>query len=144
MAVRPNGLDDERQFRFDIDREKASAFKLSLEDVNTTLSSAWGSEYVNDFVDRGRIKRVFIQGDADFRMLPQDFNNWYTRNADQQMVPFAAFATGSWTTGSPKLERYNGVSSHRNSRPTDCRHQHRHGHGQDGGVCEKSSRRTFL
>ncbi len=111
VAVRPNGLDDEPQFRFDIDREKASAFKLSLEDVNSTLSTAWGSGYVNDFVDRGRIKRVFIQGDDEFRMLPQDFNNWYTRNSDQQMVPFAAFATGIWTTGSPKLERYNGVSS---------------------------------
>jgi multidrug efflux pump len=111
VAVRPNGLDDEPQFRFDIDREKASAFKLSLEDVNNTLSAAWGSGYVNDFIDRGRIKRVFIQGDEEFRMLPQDFNNWYTRNSDQQMVPFAAFATGTWTTGSPKLERYNGVSS---------------------------------
>ena len=111
VGVRPNGLDDERQFRFDIDREKASALKLSLQDVNTTLSAAWGSGYVNDFVDRGRIKRVFIQGDEQSRMLPQDFNNWYTRNADQQMVPFAAFAKGTWTTGSPKLERYNGVSS---------------------------------
>jgi hydrophobe/amphiphile efflux-1 (HAE1) family protein len=111
VAVRPNGLNDERQYRFAIDREKASAFKLSLLDVNNTLSAAWGSGYVNDFIDRGRIKRVFIQGDEEFRMLPQNFNNWYTRNSDQQMVPFAAFATGSWTTGSPKLERYNGVSS---------------------------------
>jgi multidrug efflux pump len=111
MAVRANGLDDEPQYKFDIDREKAQAFKLTIADVNSTLSAAWASEYIDQFVDRGRIKRVFIQGDADSRMLPQDFNNWYTRNSAGQMVPFSAFASGSWTYGSPKLERYNGVSS---------------------------------
>jgi multidrug efflux pump len=111
MAVRPNGLNDEPQYRFAFDREKASAFGLTMADINDTLAAAWGSEYVNDFIDRGRIKRVFIQGDAPSRMLPQDFNKWYVRNNLGQMVPFSAFATGSWTFGSPKLERYNGVSS---------------------------------
>jgi len=111
MAVRPNGLDDEPQYKFDIDREKAEAFKLTVADVNDTLSAAWASAYVNDFVDRGRIKRVFIQGDLGSRMLPEDFNDWYIRNSAGQMVPFSAFSKGSWTYGSPKLERYNGVSS---------------------------------
>ena len=111
FAVRPNGLDDEPQYRFAFDREKASAFGLTMEDINNTLSYAWGSGYVNDFIDRGRVKRVFIQGDAPSRMLPQDFNKWYVRNGRGEMVPFSAFATGSWIYGSPKLERYNGVSS---------------------------------
>jgi multidrug efflux pump len=110
-AVRPNGLNDEPQYRFDIDREKTGAFGLTIADVNNTLSAAWGSEYVNDFIDRGRVKKVFIQGDAPSRMLPQDFNNWYVRNNSGLMVPFSAFATGSWTYGSPKLERYDGVPS---------------------------------
>jgi multidrug efflux pump len=111
LAVRPNGLNDEPQYRFTFDREKASAFRLTMADINDTLAAAWGSEYVNDFIDRGRVKRVFIQGDAPSRMLPQDFNKWYVRNSLGQMVPFSAFATGSWTYGSPKLERYNGTPS---------------------------------
>jgi hydrophobe/amphiphile efflux-1 (HAE1) family protein len=111
IAVRPNGLDDEPEYKFDIDRQKAEAFKLTIADVNQTLSAAWASEYIDDFVDRGRIKRVFIQGDSNSRMLPQDFGNWYVRNSDNQMVPFSSFAKGSWIYGSPKLERYNGVSS---------------------------------
>jgi hydrophobe/amphiphile efflux-1 (HAE1) family protein len=111
IAVRPNGLDDEPQYKFTFDREKASAFGLTMADINNTLADAWGSGYVNDFVDRGRIKRVFIQGDENSRMLPQDFNKWYVRNNLNQMVPFSAFATGAWDYGSPKLERYNGVPS---------------------------------
>jgi multidrug efflux pump len=111
FAVRPNGLDDEPQYKFDIDRQKAEAFKLTIADVNQTLSAAWASEYIDDFIDRGRIKRVFIQGDVNSRMLPQDFGTWYVRNSDNQMVPFSSFAKGSWIFGSPKLERYNGVSS---------------------------------
>ena len=109
--VYPNGLNDEPQYRFDIDREKVSAFGLTIADVNNTLSAAWGSEFVNDFIDRGRVKKVFIQGDAPSRMLPQDFNAWYVRNSSGEMVPFSAFASGSWTYGSPKLERYDGVPS---------------------------------
>ncbi|MCE0523997.1 MAG: efflux RND transporter permease subunit [Methylacidiphilales bacterium] len=111
LAVRPNGLNDEPQYRFTFDREKAGAFGLTMEDINNTLADAWGSGYVNDFIDRGRVKRVFIQGDENSRMLPQDFNKWYVRNNLGQMVPFSAFASGSWIYGSPKLERYDGVPS---------------------------------
>jgi multidrug efflux pump len=110
-GVRPNGLDDEPQYRISIDREKASALSLTLSDINDTIQSAWGSSYVNDFLDRGRLKRVYIQGDAPSRMLPQDLDSWYVRNGAGQMVPFSAFAHGEWTYGSPKLERYNGLSS---------------------------------
>jgi multidrug efflux pump len=110
-GVRPNGLDDEPQYRISIDREKASALGLTLADINDTIQSAWGSSYVNDFLDRGRLKRVYLQGDAPSRMLPQDLDTWYVRNGAGQMVPFSAFAHGEWTYGSPKLERYNGLSS---------------------------------
>ena len=111
MAVRPNGLNDEPQYTFTFDRERASAYGLTIADINDTLSDAWGSGYVNDFVDRGRVKRVFIQGEENSRMLPEDFNKWYVRNNQGQMVPFSAFSTGQWTYGSPKLERYEGVPS---------------------------------
>ena len=106
--VRPNGLNDEPQYRFNVDWEKASALGLTIADINSTLSAAWGSQYVNDFVDRGRVKRVYIQGEAASRMLPQDLTDWYVRNGQGQMVPFSAFADASWGFGSPKLERYNG------------------------------------
>ena len=111
VGVRPNGLDDEPQFHVDIDREKASALGLTISDINSTLSAAWGSDYINDFVDRGRVKRVFIQGDEESRTTPEDFGKWYVRNASGQMVPFSAFATGNWVYGSPRLERYNGRPS---------------------------------
>ena len=110
-SVRPNGLDDEPQYSFSFDRERASAYGLTIADINNTLSDAWGSGYVNQFLDRGRIKRVFIQGRATSRMLPEDFNAWYVRNSQGQMVPFSAFSEGKWTFGSPKLERYNGTPS---------------------------------
>lgn len=110
-GVRPNGLDDEPQYHVDIDREKAGALGLTVSDLNATLSSAWGSAYVNDFVDRGRVKRVFIQGEPDSRMTPEDFGLWYVRNNEGQMVPFSAFAVGNWIYGSPRLERYNGRAS---------------------------------
>jgi multidrug efflux pump len=110
-GVRPNGLDDEPQYHISIDREKASALALTIADINNTISGAWGSSYVNDFLDRGRLKRVFIQGDGPSRMLPQDLDQWYVRNGAGQMVPFSAFAQGQWTFGSPKLERYNGLPS---------------------------------
>ncbi len=110
-GVRPNGMEDEPQYKIDIDREKASALGLTIASINATLSTAWGSSYVNDFIDRGRVKRVFAQGDIASRMEPDDLTNWYVRNAQNQMVPFSAFATGSWIYGSPKLERYNGSPS---------------------------------
>jgi len=109
MAVRPNGQDDTPQYRIDVDQRKASALGLSLADINDTLATAWGGSYVNDFIDRGRVKKVYVQADAPFRMLPEDFGKLYVRNGAGEMVPFASFATGRWTYGSPRLERYNGV-----------------------------------
>ena len=111
MAVRPNGLNDEAQFRLDIDWERASALGLSVSDINTTLSTAWGSTYVNDFMDRGRVKRVYLQGEAAARMLPGDLDRWFVRNASGQMVPFSAFGHTEWVYGSPRLERFNGIAS---------------------------------
>ena len=110
-GVRPNGLEDSPQYQLDIDQQKAKALGLSISDINSTLQIAWGSSYVNNFVDRGRVKRVYVQADAPYRMLPENIDDWYVRNNQGEMVPFSAFATGHWTYGSPKLERYNGVSS---------------------------------
>jgi multidrug efflux pump len=109
--TRINGLRDEPQYQLDIDDEKARAHGVSLADINDTLSIAWGSRYVNDFIDRGRVKKVYLQGQPDSRMSPDDLGKWFVRNADGQMVPFNAFASGHWVFGSPKLARYNGVSA---------------------------------
>jgi multidrug efflux pump len=109
--TRPNGQEDQPQYHVDIDQEKASALGLSFSDINTTLSTAWGSDYVNDFIDRGRVKPVYLQGDNQFRMQPSDVNRWFVRNDQGGMVPFASFASGSWTYNSPRLERYNGSSA---------------------------------
>jgi len=111
VAVRPNGMNDNPQYKIDIDQEKASALGLSLTDINKTLATAWGGSYVNDFIDKGRVKKVYLQADAPFRMLPEDVDKWYVRNNKGEMVPFSAFSTARWTYGSPKLERYNGISS---------------------------------
>lgn len=110
-GVRPNGLNDVPQFKISIDSEKASAMGVSLSDINRTLQISWGSSYVNDFIDQGRIKRVYMQGDAPHRMMPEDLHDWYVRNDQGKMVPFNAFASTQWTYGSPKLERFNGHSS---------------------------------
>ncbi|HVJ58383.1 MAG TPA: efflux RND transporter permease subunit, partial [Terrimicrobiaceae bacterium] len=109
--VRPNGLDDMPMYQIDIDQEKASALGLSLADINASMSTILGSTYVNDFIDKDRVKKVYVQGDAPFRMLPEDVNRWYVRNAQGGMVPFSAFSTTQWTLGSPKLERFNGSPS---------------------------------
>jgi len=111
MQTRPNGLNDEPQFKLIVDDEKVRALGLSQSDVNQTLSIGWASSYVNDFIDRGRVKKVYLQGEASSRMNPQDFDKWYVRNSAGEMVPVSAFARGEWTYGSPKLERYNGISS---------------------------------
>jgi multidrug efflux pump len=84
---------------------------LTLSDINATLSTAWGSSYVNDFIDRGRVKKVFLQSDQAFRMQPEDLGRWHVRNASGVMAPFSAFASGRWTFGSPRLERYNGSAA---------------------------------
>jgi multidrug efflux pump len=111
VGVRPNGLSDVPQFKINIDSEKASALGVSLNEVNSALQIAWGSSYVNDFVDNGRIKRVYMQADAAHRMTPQDLNKWYVRNKEGNMVAFNAFSSTQWSFGSPKLERFNGIAS---------------------------------
>ncbi|WP_342363213.1 efflux RND transporter permease subunit [Terrarubrum flagellatum] len=109
--TRPNGQEDTPQFAIEIDREKARAFALSLADVNNTLSIAWAGAYVNDFIDRGRVKSVYVQADAPFRMSPENLDDWQVRNATGGMVPFSAIASSRWTYGSPNLQRFNGVSA---------------------------------
>jgi multidrug efflux pump len=111
VAVRPNGQDDAPEFKLDIDNVRAGAQGVSLSDINDTLSTAWGGFYVNDFIQNGRVKKVYIQSDARYRMLPEDIYRWYVSNNNGDMVPFSAFAAGRWLYGSPRLERYNGIPS---------------------------------
>ncbi len=109
--VRPNGMSDVAQYQLDIDQEKAAALGLSIADFTDVLSSAWGATYVNDFIDDGRIKKVYMQADAPYRMLPEDINRWYVRNSSGEMVPFSSFVTAHWDFGPQRLERFNGNSS---------------------------------
>ncbi|WP_168878751.1 efflux RND transporter permease subunit [Rhizobium sp. P28RR-XV] len=111
FGTRPNGQEDTPQYSLNIDQEKASALNIALSDIDTTLSTAWGGTYVNDFIDRGRVKKVYVQADKNFRMQPEDFGRWYVRNSGGDMVPFSAFSNGEWNYGSPRLERYNGSSA---------------------------------
>jgi len=111
VGVRPNGQDDTPEYKITIDQPKATALGLSIADVNSVLSVGWGSAYINDFIDRGRVKKVYMQGQADSRMLPEDLNKWFARNSAGSMVPFSSFASGKWIYASPRLERYNGTSS---------------------------------
>ncbi|MGA2150921.1 MAG: efflux RND transporter permease subunit, partial [Geobacteraceae bacterium] len=111
VGMRPNGQDDSPQFKLDIDDVRAGALGVSLDDVNDVLTTAWGSSYVNDFIENGRVKKVYLQADARYRMLPADINSWYVRNKTGDMVPFSSFATARWQYGSPRLERYNGIPS---------------------------------
>ena len=111
IGVRPNGLNDVAQYKVDINYEKASALGLAITDINQALQASWGSAYVNDFLDKGRIKKVYLQAEAPHRMLPSDLGKWYVKNKEGEMVSFNSFATSRWTFGSPKLERFNGVAS---------------------------------
>lgn len=111
MGVRPNGQEDTPQYRIIIDQAQAGAAGVSIAEINSTMAMAWGGSYINDFIDRGRVKKVYVQAESDSRMMPEDLNKWYVRNNSGDMVPFSAFATGEWTYGSPRLERYNGVSA---------------------------------
>ncbi|MDB5436973.1 MAG: transporter, hydrophobe/amphiphile efflux family [Phenylobacterium sp.] len=110
-GVRPNGQDDTPQLTIDVDQAKAGAMGLTTADINSALSAALGGAYVNDFIDRGRVKKVFVQADAAFRMKPEDLDRWYVRNGSGDMAPFSSFATSHWSIGSPRLERYNGLSA---------------------------------
>ncbi len=109
VAVRPNGQDDAPQFKLDIDDVRAEALGLSPTDINNVLTTAWGSSYVNDFIQNGRVKKVYLQADAKYRMQPEDIDRWYVRNAKGDMVPFSAFSSARWQYASPRLERYNGI-----------------------------------
>ena len=111
IAVRPNGLEDVPEYRIDVDWEKAGALGVPITSIHHTIAAAFGSAYVNDFIQAGRVKRVYLQADAPYRMLPQDLEKLYVRNTADKMVPFSSFASGHWTSGSPKLERYNAFPS---------------------------------
>ncbi|MEI7837187.1 MAG: efflux RND transporter permease subunit, partial [Planctomycetota bacterium] len=111
IAVRPNGMEDVPQYRIDVDWEKAGASGLPITSIHDTIKAAFGSAYVNDFIQAGRVKRVYAQADAPYRMLPKDLEKLHVRNAAGKMVPFASFASGHWTSGSPRLERFNGFPS---------------------------------
>ncbi|QYK01454.1 efflux RND transporter permease subunit [Shewanella psychrotolerans] len=109
VGVRPNGQEDAPMYQIHVDHAKLRALGVDIDSVNSVLGTAWGGSYVNDFIDRGRVKKVYVQGDAQYRMQPEDLDSWYVRNAQGEMVPFSAFATGSWEFGSPRLERFNGL-----------------------------------
>jgi multidrug efflux pump len=111
FATRPNGMEDEPQYHLVLDDERARALGLSLQDVNDTLSTAWGSSYVNQFIYNGRVKKVYVQGNAGSRVTPEDLDKWYFRNSSGEMVPYSAFGSGKWEFGSPRYERFNGVSA---------------------------------
>ncbi len=111
-SVRPSDLEDQPTLKVDIDPQKLSTFGLSQADVNATLSTAWGGRYVNDFNDRGRVKRVYVQGDAPYRSKPDDLSDWYVRGSSGQMTPFSSFATIGWATAPSSLSRFSGISSY--------------------------------
>lgn len=111
VRVRPNGLSDTPEYDLEINYPKAMSQGISIADINNLLSSTWGSSYTDDFIYGGRVKKVYVQGDAQFRMNPSDLDHWYIRNKDGKMVPFSTFSKGKWGYGSPALQRYNGVSA---------------------------------
>ncbi|OQA04003.1 MAG: Multidrug resistance protein MexB [Planctomycetes bacterium ADurb.Bin401] len=109
--VRPNGMEDVPQYRIDVDWEKAGAQNLPITAIHNTISASFGSAYVNDFIQGGRVKRVYVQADAPYRMQPSHLEKIYVRNMQGKMVPFSSFASGHWSSGSPQLERFNGFGS---------------------------------
>ncbi len=111
VNVRPNGLEDVPQYRVDVDWEKAGALGVPINAIHNSLATAFGSSYINNFVQAGRVKRVYLQADVPFRMQPGDLDKIHVRNQHGQMVPFASFASAHWTSGSPRLERFNGFPS---------------------------------
>ncbi len=110
-SIRPGDQEDAPKLKVDVNQEQAAAHGVNIANINSTIAQAWGGSYINDFVDRGRIKKVYLQGDADSRTVPEDINKWYVRNDNGDMVSFGAFATSQWEYGSPSLNRYNGLSS---------------------------------
>ena len=111
VGVRPNGQADSSVYQLDIDTKKVLSFGLSMDDINSVLSSAFGGSYVNDFIDQGRIKKVYVQSDEQYRLSPSNIDLWYVKNADGDMISLGSFVSGHWQKGSPRLERFNGISS---------------------------------
>ncbi|WP_076542181.1 efflux RND transporter permease subunit [Shewanella sp. UCD-KL21] len=109
VGVRPNGQEDAPMYQIHVDQAKIRALGVDIDDVNSVLATAYGGSYVNDFIDRGRVKKVYVQGDAEYRMQPSDLETWFVRNSNGEMVPFSAFTTGTWEFGSPQLQRFNGL-----------------------------------
>ncbi|MEZ9236821.1 efflux RND transporter permease subunit [Shewanella sp. 10N.286.52.A9] len=109
VGVRPNGQEDAPMYEIHVDQAKIRALGVDIDNVNSVLATAYGGSYVNDFIDRGRVKKVYVQGEAEYRMQPSDLDKWYVRNAEGEMVPFSAFTTGTWEFGSPQLQRFNGL-----------------------------------
>lgn len=109
--MRQNAQEDQPQFRINVDGERAGAFGVGIANINSILGTAWAGSYVNDFVDRGQIKPVYVQADAPFRMQPEDVSRWYARDSNGEMVPFSAFTSTQWAFGPPKLDRFGGVSA---------------------------------
>ena len=140
--VRVNALEDVPTLSVDIDQEKVGALGLAQRDVDATLTAAWAGNYVNDFVDRGRVKRVYVQGDAQFRSRPEDLHDWHVRTASGAMTPFSAFASTSWKQTPVSVGRYNGFSSYEIQGATRRRPQHRRRHGSHGGAGGEDSRRV--
>ena len=130
--VRPNGMEDVPQYRVDVDWAKAGALGVPIASIHNTISEAFGSAYVNNFIQAGRVKRVYAQADAPYRMLPKDMEKLYVRNTAGKMVPFSAFASSRWTSGSPRLERYNGFSSHEHLGRAGAGEEFRRGDAGDG------------
>ncbi|MCL1047322.1 efflux RND transporter permease subunit [Shewanella sp. 1_MG-2023] len=109
VGVRPNGQEDAPMYEIHVDQAKIRALGVDIDNVNSVLATAYGGSYVNDFIDRGRVKKVYVQGEAEYRMQPSDLDSWYVRNSEGEMVPFSAFTTGTWEFGSPQLQRFNGL-----------------------------------
>ena len=140
--VRPNGMEDVPQYRVDVDWEKAGALGVPITSIHNTISDGFGSAYVNNFIQGGRVKRVYAQADAPYRMLPEDIERLYVRNTAGKMVPFSAFASGRWTSGSPRLERFNGFSVDEHLGRAAAGEQLRRGHAGHGGDRRRSCRRA--
>ena len=111
-SVRADGTEESPQLKISYDVQKALSLGLNLRDIDTTLSAAWGGIYVNDYIDRNRIKRVYIQGDAPFRSAPEDLYKWKVRNSAGTMTPFSEFSKFSWEYGPEELTRFNGFMSY--------------------------------
>ena len=139
-----NGLDDVSQYRVDVDWGKAGALGVPIDSIHNTISAAFGSAYVNDFLNGGRVKRVYVQADAPYRMLPKDLERLYVRNGSGTMTPFTSFATGQWFYGSPRLERFNSFPSLNIQGEFAAGEEFGGGHAGHGGDCLEAAQRHWF